>query len=134
MIIGSWAGKGRLDKELYYDYLEDYFDEQAADFPDLEHSRRGRALGSEAAMRHAMRRTLRQLDGDRCLQKLVCHLETQDDRTLEENLLMRLFPGEECGATLFSKCAGKAEQLRDVLQYYQRMAGLLTSANGAGAL
>lgn len=134
MIIGSWAGKGRLHKELYNDYLEDYFEEHSVDFPDLEHVRRGRALGSEALMRHAMRKTLRQLDVDKCLQKLVCHLESQDNRTMEEDLLLRLFPTEHCGKSLFSKCVGQAEQVREVLRNYQRMAGLLISANRAGPL
>lgn len=134
MIIGGWAGKARVDKELYYDNLEDYFDEHFIDFPDMEHARRGRALGVETTMQQAMRRTLRQLDVDRCLAKLVCHLETQDDRTLEENILLRLFPSEGCEETLFSKCMGKVEQMREVLRTYQRMARLLISANEAGAL
>lgn len=136
MIIGSVAGKGRLDKELYYDYLQEQYEQHAVDFPDMEHAheRGRRAVGYEAAMQHAMRKTLRKLDVDRCLQKLVCHLENQDDLTMEEDLLMRLFPAEGCDKNLFVKCVGKAEQLREVLRYYQRMAGLLISANEAGAL
>lgn len=129
MVIGSCAGCSRWEKEYYYDYLEEYFDEQPMEFPDPEHARGKRAVGFEATMRHTMRRALKKLDQNMCLQKLVCHLETQDDRAMEEDILMRIFPSEGCEATLLAKCTEKAEQMRDALSYYQRMVGLLFSPN-----
>ncbi|KAK8384088.1 hypothetical protein O3P69_016069 [Scylla paramamosain] len=111
--IGSWAGKAKIEKEFYYDeYEEEYAFEP--------HFRSGRGLEqTESEMRHTMTKTLRRIDVDKCLEKLVCYLEEQNDRLQEEDVLLKLFPVTRCKFSVFPRCTATGEQLRELLRYYQ---------------
>ncbi|MPC84529.1 hypothetical protein E2C01_079268 [Portunus trituberculatus] len=114
MWISTWIAKAKIEKDYHYDYDEELLYKL--------NSRTGRAFGdTEEDMRHAMTKTLRRIDTDKCLQKLVCFLEEQSDRSQEEDLLLKLFPVTHCKSSVFPRCTATEEQLRELMHYYQNV-------------
>ena len=120
MLIGGVAGKARLDKYDYYNYYDNgEFGDEA--YPGFRFARQGRQLESDTQMKHSMTKTLKQIDTEKCLQKLVCYLEEQNDRSLEEEMLLKIFPASDCGRSMYPRCAAKEVELRELLRYYERV-------------
>lgn len=74
----------------------------------------------EEAMEEAMRELLEELNEDRCLQKLLCHLQERPQKTLTpgEGILAGLLPAEASGCSgRFPKCSLQTEELTEAFSY-----------------